>query len=320
MVAERKQLYEWSHLIAESSDYTSDDESDSSSDGVNHSPLSPVRFSAKLLPLRTEQTVAAIVRRRQAVCMWLQPSKVQRRGTNRVEPIFCWHDHIRRLSAKSFKLRYRLDIDAFYKLLSIIWDDLLVDGGMAMRRRNGLLISPQVRLAVSLRYFAGGDTLDLMLIYSLSRGEVYSCIWTVMDSINARLKLEFPALDDIEALRAISDGFQEHLRQKVWRGQVSAIDGVHIAMRSPGVSVVDQKSYYVPRKAEFALLCIAVCDQRRRFIYYDISSAPTTHDSMAWANSDLGQKILAGQLPPEFFFNGDAAFSLSNSLLTPSGG
>mmetsp|Transcript_52723 Transcript_52723/g.115004 ORF Transcript_52723/g.115004 Transcript_52723/m.115004 type:complete len:327 (-) Transcript_52723:95-1075(-) len=159
-----------------------------------------------------------------------------------------------------------------------------------------------------------------MLIYSLSRSEIYASLYAVIDAVNHHLNVPFPALDDIAALQEISDGFQEHSREKVWRGQVGAIDGVHIAMQNPGAAIADPKSYFVPRKDEFALLCIAICDQRRRFIYHDISSAPTTHDSMAWANSPLGQEVIAGKLPYGFFFNGDAAFSLSNSLLTPSGG
>eukprot|EP00965_Chrysotila_dentata_P165579 5467641-Pleurochrysis_carterae.AAC.1 len=174
---------------------------------------------------------------------------------------------------------------------------------MAARRRAGQLISPHVRLAAALRYLAGGDPLDLQLIYSLSRNEVYRNLSLVTDAINDHLKLEYPDLNDVEALRAISDEFQAHSRGQVWKGQVGAIDGVHIAMRNPGVAVPDAKNYYVARKAEFAMLCIAICDYRRRFIYYDISAAPTTHDSMAWANSDLGQRVMKGELPSEFFLN-----------------
>ena len=58
-----------------------------------------------------------------------------------------------------------------------------------------------MRLAIALRYFAGGDPLDLKLIYCISKHTVYRCIWQVVDSINARLdNIKFP-IDDVEELK-----------------------------------------------------------------------------------------------------------------------
>jgi hypothetical protein len=53
---------------------------------------------------------------------------------------------------------------------------------------------------------------------------------------------------------------------------------------------------------------LAVCDAARRFTYY-VSQVPTTHDSLAWSMSTLGQRINNGELPAPFFINGDAAFT-----------
>ena len=75
----------------------------------------------------------------------------------------------------------------------------------------------------------------------------------------------------------------------------------------------------MPRKDESALLCIAVCDSKRRFTFFDISQVATTHDSTAWGRSKLGARVNDGGLPPPFFLNGDNAFVLSNSMIVPSG-
>ena len=98
------------------------------------------------------------------------------------------------------------------------------------------------------------------------------------------------------------------------------MDGMHFGMRAPSKKDVrDPMRYYVARKDEYALLCMAVCDARRRITFYDISQAPTTHDSLAWACSSLGLDVANGKLPSPFFINGDSAFSLSNSMIVPSG-
>ena len=176
-----------------------------------------------------------------------------------------------------------------------------------------------MKLAIALRYLAGGSHLDLRLIYHVSSCYVYKCVWAVVDAINRHVKIEFP-IDDVEKLKVLEAEFRAASRGGIWAGQVAAIDGVHFATQAPSNSdVKNATKYHVARKDEYALLCIALCDQRRRFMFFDISSTPTTHDSLAWETTGLGVRIKNGDLPSPFFINGDAAFSLSNSMITPSG-
>ena len=95
--------------------------------------------------------------------------------------------------------------------------------------------------------------------------------------------------------------FASHRTDRVWRGQVAAIDGVIFKMVNPGCAVPNPGAYFVARKDEFGLLCIATCDYHRRFLSYDISQASTTHDSMAHAASELGKLLASGRLHPDFF-------------------
>ena len=49
---------------------------------------------------------------------------------------------------------------------------------------------PEVRLAMTLRYLAGGQIIDLRLIYHVSKSECYKSIWRCIDAINDHFKDE----------------------------------------------------------------------------------------------------------------------------------
>ena len=82
--------------------------------------------------------------------------------------------------------------------------------------------------------------------------------------------------------------------------------------------VPDAQRYYVDRKNSYCLLAMAICDSKRRFTWVDIGMAPSTHDSTAWSATPLGMRVEAGDLPYPFFLNGDSAFTVSPSMITPS--
>jgi len=45
-------------------------------------------------------------------------------------------------------------------------------------------IDRSARLSMALRWFAGGDPLDIMQIHGVSFGEVYKSVWDVVDAKN----------------------------------------------------------------------------------------------------------------------------------------
>lgn len=239
----------------------------------------------------------------------------------REETFFSWKDHVRRMSEAQFKLRYRLDFDSFEELYKIVGADLAVaDRKMAKLAKWGHLVDGRAKLAMGLRYLAGGSPLDLELIYHVTKNYVYKCVWKVVDAVNKHFTIEFP-IDDVEKLKVLEAEWATKSRCKGWRGQVAAVDGVHFGMLAPTSDDCDDPSnYYVSRKNTYALLCMALCDADRRFLDYEIRQSPNTHDSLAFALSPLGMRVANGDLPRPFFINGDSAFALSNSMMTPSGG
>ena len=234
---------------------------------------------------------------------------------------FDWEAHVHNLNEDEFKARYRLSAQSFYKLLELLRPELDVNNHlMASRSRSGRPIPIEARLACALRYFAGGDPIDLKLIYCMSKQQIMLCVWRAVDAINLCLdNIIFP-IDDIQALGELERDFRAGTRGGFWQGQVGAIDGVHFKMKCPTAQVKDPMRYYIARKQEFALLAIAICDYHRRFTYVDISHASQTHDSTAWAATDLGVRVARGDLPYPFFLNGDGAFPLGPNMIVPSTG
>ena len=96
-----------------------------------------------------------------------------------------------------------------------------------------------MRLAVTLRYLAGGQVIDLSMCYHISKRECYSSMWATIDAINGHPEflIEFP-IDDVGKLQQIELDFAlAHMRRYgsvSWRGEVGAIDGMDISQRNPG--------------------------------------------------------------------------------------
>ena len=80
-----------------------------------------------------------------------------------------------RLSPAEFKLRYRLSHEAFYALVDLLEPELN-DVDVKYQGSKEVPIDIVVKLAVALRYLAGGQTVDLQLIYHISRIMCYTCV------------------------------------------------------------------------------------------------------------------------------------------------
>ena len=254
------------------------------------------------------------------------------RGPKRRQQMcFVWAEHCLRLNASEFRARYRLDYEAFNALLDIVRADIQTENPSMAERSKGwnsqAVVEPEVRLAVTLRYLSGGQVIDLRLIYCISTNECYVSIWRTVDAINKHLSPEDPlsqtgCYGDPEKMATIERDFRAASPDQTNVGNCGAMDGLGIKQRNPGVAVSNPNRYWVERKSAFCILCISICDQLRRFLWWDMSKVPQTHDSMAFKSTRLGQAIANGELThPRFqpFINADAAFSAGPNLVVPVG-
>ena len=84
------------------------------------------------------------------------------------------------------------------------------------------MVCREAKLAIALRFLAGGSPLDLQLIYCVSKSYVvYDCVWLAVDE---KLKIVFPAFDDVAKLRVLEAEWSAKSRCP-WRGQVGTVDG-----------------------------------------------------------------------------------------------
>ena len=165
-----------------------------------------------------EHVAAVLARRRRAAAAALNRQKSGPKGKKRMPlSFFSWTDHVHRLSERDFKLRYRLDRASFNHLHGRIKSSIRTKNREQAKRSRSASgpVASEVRLAVTLRYLAGGMVDDLALIYHISKNEVYSSLWSTIDAINTHpdFDIKFP-LDDADALREIEREFAEAHRRR----------------------------------------------------------------------------------------------------------
>jgi len=71
------------------------------------------------------------------------------------------------------------------------------------------------------------------------------------------------------------------------------------------------------RKGYYAIVCQAVCDAQRKFLFVDAQFEGSTPDSIAFANSPLGIRMATKPIPRPFKLVGDAAYAAQAWMLTP---
>jgi hypothetical protein len=135
---------------------------------------------------RRAAAVAGVARRRRAIAMLsLKRAACGPQGKKMAVQAFSWADHVHRMTEAQFKRRYRLTWVSFNKLLGKVTADLdVVSVKQAKNGHQNTIVPNAVKLAIGLRYLAGGDPQDLYLIYCVSLSYVYKCVWAVVEAVN----------------------------------------------------------------------------------------------------------------------------------------
>jgi DDE superfamily endonuclease len=205
--------------------------------------------------------------------------------------------------------------NVFYKLLSLLKPRLMRNANMGRRSSAGI-IEPAVRLAIFLRILSGASYPDLELAFRVGRGTIYKVFLSILDVVLLTIPMPGVPADDAEKLRELAEGFRTSRSPNIplW-GCVAALDGIAIAVWKP----LDQyfPRYYFTRKGFYALPVPAHVDASYRFLYMSARCVGSTHDSLAWSCSLLGNRLLNGLSLGEFWTAGDADYVYSNNLFTP---
>ena len=143
-------------------------------------------------------------------------------------------EEMEHLTDKEFQRMFRLNRIAFYWLLSKIYHDISPIASLRQKVQLERNITAATKLAVTMRWLAGGSYLDICFAFEIAVGTFYKSsgiLWGTMEAINKVLSIGFP-LHDMAKLEDISKGFSEFSHGRM-KGCVMAMDGWVMKTRCP---------------------------------------------------------------------------------------
>jgi DDE superfamily endonuclease len=223
------------------------------------------------------------------------------------------------LSPNTFKKMFRVDRETFDEVMERITPFVKVPNEVKAFNSSGGPITLKTRLAVSLRWLAGGSYLDLCFAWGIAFSTFYhptGVLWPTLEAIDKAFPMGFP-VQDISRLEELATGFSEH-SSGILDGCVLALDGFGVPTRQPFDWEVERPRDYRFRKGGFAIIVLAGCDSKARFICASCSHSGSTNDIIAWQDSELFEAIEVEKLlPMKYFVIGDEAFNCTNQMLSP---
>lgn len=231
-------------------------------------------------------------------------------------------DELRLRDESSFKNFTRMDPETFFYILGRIEE--------AIRKQDTFwreAISPAQRLAVTLRYYASGDSYQSMHFnWYMSDNTICKIVREVTEAIIAEFaeeQLNCPTTR--EGWIAIADKFATRWN---YHHCLGALDGKHVAMKKPQNS----GSLYHNYKGFFSIILMALVDADYRFLWVDVGAAGSNSDAQIWNDCELkdmmeektlqvpeDQPLPGTDVPLPYFIVGDDAFGLSTFLMKPYG-
>ena len=136
-----------------------------------------------------------------------------------------------------FNRAYRIDHAAFQKLYKIL--EKGISNFLEQESRGESFYVPngpidyQVRLAMALRYFAGGSYLDILMSHGVGKTDFYKSVWAVVHAVNNadELMLQFPKT--IDECTATANEFAARSKAG-FNNCVGCVDGVLLWIEKPG--------------------------------------------------------------------------------------
>lgn len=258
-------------------------------------------------------------------------SVIAKRTRKSVEDIFqC-------LGPYHFRRAYRMQYRSFWKLFKKLRPALIKKSLELNQRNHGLdqrkqgpkkqsrhihngRITLSVRLAVALRFFAGGSSYDIMCKYGICHADVYNSVSIVIDAINDTddLKITYP--ESFNDQIKIANEFEKCSDAKI-SICAGAHDGMLVWIERPNEkdckqNKCDPDKFYCGRKKKFGLNLQATCDANLRFLDLSIMYPGSSSDCLAFEGSKLYSNLEHGLLHPSLCIFGDSAYINSNFLTT----
>eukprot|EP00057_Strongylocentrotus_purpuratus_P014074 XP_011668548.1 PREDICTED: putative nuclease HARBI1 [Strongylocentrotus purpuratus] len=222
---------------------------------------------------------------------------------------------------KGFRNFLRMDYDLYQEILRRI--EGRITNPKASRYRKPL--SPGIKLAMTLRYLASGDSYhSLMYGFRVAHNTISKVIRQVCAAIVAEFSEELiPCPTTPNEWKKIAEHFSNRWQLHNCLG---ALDGKHIAMKCPSGG----GSMYYNYKGFHSIILMALVDGDYKFSWVEVGSNGSAGDAQVFNNSELKEAIEKGVIgipPPEplphddqpmpYFIAADDAFALRTWLMKP---
>ena len=195
---------------------------------------------------------------------------------------------LRLQGAENYRKYLRMNVDTFEYLLQKIRPSITLKTTV-MRKP----VSPEEQLAITLRYFATGESYaSLMYQYRVSDTCISRIIPRVCKSIIATLMDECLVCPKApEEWKSIADEYN-----KKWDFP-NCIDGKHISLCRPKNSV----SQYYKYKNFYSIILMAIVDANYKFIFVDVGCQGQLGDGAVFKNSSFYKNMvtISLNLPPD---------------------
>jgi hypothetical protein len=146
-------------------------------------------------------------------------------------------------------------------------------------------VDPRVMLAVTMRYLAGGQALDLGWLFGIAASITYQVIDENLEAINRHLKnVPFP---ETEANCQQEAAAFMRLRNSPLRGIIAALDGIAVGIFCPRLSCCPDPRKYYNRKGFFAICVQACVSALYKISFVSAMHAYSSHDSTAFMSTPL---------------------------------
>lgn len=220
-----------------------------------------------------------------------------------------------------FKKMFRLSRSAFLKLERVVASEFPGDTARFAEFSSGSAICITTRVAVTLRWLAGGSYIDICFEFGVARGTFYQdggVLWGTLLAIDRHLMISFPFNDTVQ-LDKMASGFSNCCGNEL-HNCVLAVDGWVCKTRKPFVDEVENQVSYRNRHDCFGIVVMAGCDSNCKYHMFSCISAGSTNDIFAWECSAMKENLDNNLLPAKYYFIGDEAFINGPQFLTPWSG
>ncbi|XP_039763708.1 protein ANTAGONIST OF LIKE HETEROCHROMATIN PROTEIN 1-like [Pararge aegeria] len=272
---------------------------------ISMSPEEVVLFSAAYIIIR--KTLAKRKKKR----WWVREYLLQRESSSLITSL--------RMRDGSFENFTRMSRTDFEILLNMV-GPAVVKQDTKFRKS----IDPHIRLAITLRYLATGDSYgSLSYTFRVPKSVICHTIPEVCKELIKALNSFVKTPTDVNEWKEKSRNFEI-----LWNFPhcIGAIDGKHVLLEAPPNSGSDYYNY----KENFSLVLLAIVDAEYNFVYVNCGAKGKSSDSGVFQETTFYKALNEEQLnlpDPEplvqggpkipYVLVGDSAFALSENMMRP---